>query len=86
MIPYGKKKHRHKIHPHNECDICGSDWASKIYARQECKKIIAKELYELENEEEWDEYDDIWFMDRDEQANWQWQKFCMWLDLEEEVA
>ncbi len=36
MIPYGKKKRGSaKIHPHNECDICGESDPSKARARRE---------------------------------------------------
>lgn len=40
MLQYGKRKRMYKIHPHNECGICGELKVNKKTARQIAKKQI----------------------------------------------
>lgn len=49
MIPYGLFKTGSKIHPHNECGICGESHWSKRKARSGWKKEVV-----LMNESDWD--------------------------------
>mgnify|MGYP001389081567 CR=1 FL=1 len=49
MIPYGMTKRFAKIHPHNECGICGESMPNKKKERQKAKQNIQNEI---ENEYE----------------------------------
>ncbi len=40
MLPYGSKKRSFKIHPHNECDICGDDIIHKGGERRKMKMAL----------------------------------------------
>jgi hypothetical protein len=61
MQPYGMKKRRGGIHPHNECEVCSSEPpASPTTARTDGRKEIDSQLDELADFDENDTMHDKW--------------------------
>ena len=48
--PYGLQKKHGKLHPHNECGICGEEDVNKKAERRKAKEDIKKELMERGSE------------------------------------
>lgn len=49
-LPFGAFKSGSKLHPHNECGICGLEIVNKSRARREAKEEVNKEMEELKEE------------------------------------
>lgn len=48
MLPYGSRKRGSKLHPHNECGICGSSKPVKARERSKSRLIESEDLEKVE--------------------------------------
>jgi hypothetical protein len=50
MLPYGSRKRKSTLHPHNKCEVCGEPIIKKKSERQQTKQRLKKLIGRIKNE------------------------------------
>jgi len=70
MQQYGKRKRGSgQLHPHNECGVCSENKFAKRRAQQK-KREIEEQLLSMEEDDDWDDWDDIWYVCHEDNEPW----------------